>query len=314
VGRMRGTHENRADFVKFGSDPDERALLLRIATLYAPPWHNGPQNAPHNQPQHNQPRGGRGAHEAAHEPGRDQEAARKLFPHAGARFAARLTAGHFGPMPDLARALYARAVAAIEARDYSRAATDLEPLLAGNPHETAFVYQYGVCLAGSGHLLDARQLFTQLLSREPFFPEAYVARAVVAARLGDATRARADLAQAAKNAPELAKSAEAQVAEELGKLGEPGAPGALLDELEKAVASEPWDGCVERALALERAVNAHRRHGDEVYQERLKALWDAALENPRQADRWAELAGYYIREAPVRSFRVAPFTEPVPVR
>ena len=40
---------------------------------------------------------------------------------------------------------------------------------------------------------------------------------------------------------------------------------------------------IQRALALHRAMNARRLRGDEVYQDRLEALFDRLVERPSDA-------------------------------
>ena len=86
-----------------------------------------------------------------------------------------------------------------------------------------------------------------------------------------------------------------------------GEPGALLDALLEAARKKAgWEELVAKGGDLLRAQNAHRRRGDEWYQDRRRVLEFAAIDEPMNPDRLADLGHFLLREADVRGESVEP--------
>jgi tetratricopeptide (TPR) repeat protein len=235
-----------------------------------------------------------------------RQTARGKFAEAGAWFAARMKAG-----PDLGRALFTRAKQRLSRQQFIEALADLEVLRRTYPKDMAVLYLHASSLLELDDPATARQEFTQTLTLYTQFARAYLGRAVASAKLGDARRARADLATAAEIDPAAAEPIRQVVEKRLAALrtaASEGKPEELLAALlaEAAKPEGTLADLVRKATALDRAVTARRLNADEVYQARLKVLEDAQRNEPKSPDRLADLAEFLTREAKARLERSVP--------
>ncbi|HEX6078278.1 MAG TPA: hypothetical protein VF197_01540 [Methylomirabilota bacterium] len=168
-----------------------------------------------------------------------------------------------------------------------------------------------------GRAATARRELTRGLTAEPRAASGYLGRALAAARLGDVTRARADLDTAARYDPAAAGRARAAIEHEMTAGREENTVETLLAALEVAAgAGAPQERLVGHATALHRAMAARRLRYDEWYQDRVRELSDAVSAAPRSAGPYAELARFLIEESNLayRGEDVEPRHGPQPYR
>lgn len=229
-----------------------------------------------------------------------REAAKQKFPQAGAWYASRMK-----ETPSLTRYLFVRAKQRVQRGQFALALDDLDYVRRRYPKDMAVLYYHAVCLTATGDAATARQEITEVLTACTNFGLGYSARALASAKLGDARRARNDVAVAATLLPRDAERVGALVEKELAAL-KADAPAGQPHDLRKALAlaahagNVPFAKLVEQAVALHKAVMVRRLQEDEVYQTRLKAHEDAVRSNPGNPDTLVALADFLTREAQAR--------------
>ncbi|MCC7420526.1 MAG: tetratricopeptide repeat protein [Planctomycetaceae bacterium] len=207
------------------------------------------------------------------------------------------------------QALFALGVAQFNASDFPAARRSFEAVLVKYPYDWTSRYYYARCVLETGDPEAARNELTYLLCWARFLPEAFVARALCAARQNDLKRAEKDLATAKRLDPLKAAEAENAVAQARAN---PAAAGEAADVaawdklLEDAKRNVKFDDLVASALSLRQSVDARRRRWDEIYQDRLFELMSAARANPGNADRTADVAEFLRENHRVRGLQVAP--------
>ncbi len=143
-----------------------------------------------------------------------------------------------------------------------------------------------------------RKLLTLSLTNAPAYPEAYVAHAFNAARLGDERRARADLDVLQKLKPDLATKYRAQVEKEIAANKAAGDWHLIYDTLVKeARGGALMEPLVQRAIEFQRAANNGRRHYDEWYQDQWRQLDAAAGAVPKDPTPLAKAARFLLEES-----------------
>ena len=157
-----------------------------------------------------------------------------------------------------------------------------------------------------GRPATARAEYTLALTISPRLGVAYLGRAEAAGMMGDVVRSESDL----KLAQGLGLDVQA-VAQRLGPLVAGGAgpedPVALLGELDQAAeAGEGVAQLVPLAERLHRAMNARRLRYDEVYQDTLRRLDDAARADDKDVEARLSLAEYLLNELDNRGESVEP--------
>ncbi|MBK6942909.1 MAG: tetratricopeptide repeat protein [Planctomycetes bacterium] len=176
--------------------------------------------------------------------------------------------------------LWSRGRARCDRGEWAEAAADLDAAIARWPDDpTVLYYHAGVRLA-VGDLETARRAYTRVLTSDTTFVNAYLGRALAAARMGDATRANADVAVIAKLAPDVAKTNEGAVAKALR------------------------DARVPSVFA------AARRRYDETYQDGLRERESRVRERAQDAEARADVAAWLYEHIDVPRERVEPRGEP----
>ena len=232
-------------------------------------------------------------------------AAKQRLPQAGAWYASRMKSA-----ASMAPILFQRAKQRFAQKQFAAALADLDDVRTTAPKDPAALYFHAACLLGTGDAATAWQEFTQVLTQFTSFARGYAGRAEAAAQLGDARRARADLAVAVSLRPADAEQFRAAVEKSLAELKE-AAPTEKPEALREAIWKSAQSGAafgqlVEQAAALHKAVLSSRLNDDEVYQQRLKEFEDAVRADPKNPDRLTALAEFLTREAKARYERRAP--------
>ena len=155
------------------------------------------------------------------------------------------------------------------------------------PDDPQTQYLVGDSWNALGRPATARKQLTLALTNAPENPDAYVARALAAARMGDEQRARADLGVLQKLKPEYYSKYKPDVEKEIAANKVSGDWHVLYDNLVKeARAGAPMETLIEHAMQFVRAANNGRRHYDEWYQDQwhqLDLAMAAASERSRAA-------------------------------
>ena len=232
-------------------------------------------------------------------------AAKQRFPQAAAWYASRMK-----NTPEMVQALLHRGKQRFGQGHFAAALDDLDYVHQKQPQDMAVQFFHAGCLLSTGDPATAWQEYTQILTQFTAFGQGYAYRAQADASLGDARRARADLAIAASLRPQDAAKFQGLVDRQLATL-KAGAPSESPDVLRAALEKAALDGAplpqlVEQAVALHKAVQVRSLREDEVYQQRLKALEDVLRADPRNVDRLVALAEFLTREAKARYERFAP--------
>ncbi len=224
--------------------------------------------------------------------------------------AGQLFAERYLKRPELAAANLERAKQSFAGQDYEATLRDVERALAAQPSDPDLRFRAAESWLALGRPATARREYTIALTNRTDFVAAYLGRAVAAARLGDAARARADLDIAAKLDAAAAGKARRAVEIELARQRVDGAPHQLLAELEGAARSgAPMEQLVRQAVKVHEVAGPQRLRYDEIYQDRLRGLESAATAAPKNPDRWVELSRYVLTESDNRGEQVEPRRE-----
>ncbi len=209
--------------------------------------------------------------------------------------------------PDLAPVHLERAKQLHAARQYEAALTELKYARAAYPDHPEVIYYIADSWLALGRPITARREFTIALTLRTNFADAYAGRAMAAAKLGDARRARIDLDIASRFDAVAAKRARITVETELIKQRVNGPLSEHLSALDRAAASgAPVEQLIPLAIQIHKAAGAQRLRYDEIYQERLRQLEEALRASPGQVDPYVNLAAYLIAEADNRGEKVEP--------
>lgn len=234
-----------------------------------------------------------------------QQAARERFSAAAHWYVTRVKA-----VPALTSLVFQHAKQRFQRQQFAAARGDLEAIKANSRQDMALLYYHARCLLATGDLLGGWKELTEVVTRFTSFGLAYAARAEASAGMGDARRARSDLALAISLRPADAQSFAARVDAALSKLatGAPTEkPDALRAALEQAARTTVGlDELAARAAAVVRASRARSLEKDEVYQQRLKTLEDAVHGRPGLAAPLLALSEFLASEAQARYERHAP--------
>ncbi len=185
-------------------------------------------------------------------------------------------------------AAWKRGKARADSGDWVGAATDVARAFQAWPEDPLVLYYQAGCRLAANDPITARRLYTRALTDKTDFTNAYLGRAIAAARLGDAARAHADLAQVTARNEKLGKDNVANVDRQLADS-----------------AKNPDEGVRALLPAL-----ATRRRYDETYQDGLRAREEAVNRAPNDADARAELADYLYMHVDVPREKVGPRDEP----
>ncbi len=230
------------------------------------------------------------------------------FPRAGAMFAQRRQGA---APPQLGGVLLDRIKANMKDRQYAAAVKDLDSLLAASPEDDNLLLLHADALLALGDYTGSRSEYTRVLTNQPTWTGAYLARAQAAAHLADAARARSDLAIAGKLGAKDVDAVGQEVNRVLAGI-RPQAPAEALAQLDRAVRAGEGDArLAELALAVEQAVNARRLRYDEIYQDRLRMLDEARRADSKNPDRLADLADFLFAESSPPFEQVEPRSWPV---
>ena len=157
-----------------------------------------------------------------------------------------------------------------------------------------------------GRPATARAEYTQALTIAPQLAAAYLGRAEAAAMMGDSGRAELDLKLAQQNGIDI-KPHVFRLVPILSRSVNKDDPAALLAELDQA--AEGGAGVAQLvpvAERLHRAMNGRRLRYDEVYQENIRRLDDAARADDKNIDARLSLAEYLLNELDNRGETVEP--------
>ena len=217
--------------------------------------------------------------------------------------------------PELAAANLARAKQRVKGKGQGSPLVQAQRVLAAQPSDPEARYLVAKSWLDLGRPAAARKEFTIALTNRTDYVEAYLGRAMAAARLGDAKRARADLEVASKLDRAAAGPVRSAVEAELAKQRVEGSVHRLLEELEQAAGSQaPMDQLIELAVNVHKISGEQRLRYDEIYQDRLRVLEDAVRADPSNPDKLARLAEYLVEEADNRGETVEPRRALVPYR
>ncbi|MCZ7644586.1 MAG: tetratricopeptide repeat protein [Planctomycetota bacterium] len=207
------------------------------------------------------------------------------------------------------QALFALGVEQVLGGDFAAARRNFADVLVKYPYDWTSRYYYARSLLETGDPELARRELTYALCWKRFLPEAFAARALAAARQGDARRAKADLEAAARLDPRKAAAAQPAVDEALRRsAGAAGGGGAALWDalLASAKGGATQEELIAAALKLRQSANAGRLRWDETYQDRLHELCAAARAKPGDADRLADAGWFLYEHREVRALQVEP--------
>jgi tetratricopeptide (TPR) repeat protein len=208
-----------------------------------------------------------------------------------------------------AQALFALGVEQFNKKDFSGARRSFHNVTLQNPNDWTGRYYYARALLETGDPELARGELTFVLCWKRFLPQAFAARAMCAARQNDLNRARTDLETAKRLDAAVSAEAESVVAQTQQQPPPAGAEkdAAAWDRLlTSAKDKRPFEELVTSGLELRHSVDARRLRCDEVYQDRLHELAEAARAEPGSADRLADVAEFLRNNQEVLSLRVCP--------
>lgn len=231
---------------------------------------------------------------------------------AAAAFAERAKAGAGASAetaPAVSESLFRRARERYDRQDYTAALEDVESVRRAAPDDPAVLNLHAWCKFRLNDLETARFQFTRALTLKPDLADAFLGRAAVAAKMGDARRARADLASASARDANAARTLDGLLGKSLETwLTDAPARSAndLLDGLLADARTARFEALVEKAIAVRNASGANRIRYDEAYQDQLSALDAARSREPRNPDRIAAEAAFLYRAASVQRERVGP--------
>lgn len=207
--------------------------------------------------------------------------------------------------PELASRNFAWAQQLMSANHLPAARDVLKIARSAYPQDADMAATSGNLWRLAGRPVTARRDYTISLTMNTAHAAAYAGRAEVAAIMGDARRADADLAQAKLyGAPEV-KYIKPRIEQALARQSEKKDPVALLAELDKASGNGATiEALLPLAQRLHRAAAANNRQYSELYQDQLRGLEDAVRRNPGNIDTWVALAQYLVDEVAVRGEQV----------
>src|SRR5581483_7736212 len=217
--------------------------------------------------------------------------------------------------PELASANLAYAKPRIAGKGQGTPLVQAQRALAAKPSDPEARYLVAKSWLDLGRPATARREFTIALTSRTDYVEAYLGRAMAAARLGDVKRTRADLEIASKLDGAATGKVRPAIETELAKQRVEGSADTLLGELEQGVKSgAATEQLIALATKIHKVAGEQRLRYDEIYQERLRVLEDAVRATPKNPDKLADLAKYLIEEADNRGERVEPRRALVPYR
>ncbi|MGQ0812359.1 MAG: tetratricopeptide repeat protein [Nitrospiraceae bacterium] len=227
----------------------------------------------------------------------------------------RLFAEKWLKRPELASINLARAKESIKGKGQGSPFVQAQRVLAAQPSDPEARYLVAQSWLDLGRPAIARREFTIALTNRTDFTAAYLGRAMAAARLGNAKRVRADLDSASRLDGAITSKARGAIEAELAKQKVEGSADRLLGDLEQAAKSDtPLGQLIEVALKVHKITGEQRLRYDEIYQDRLQVLEDAVRANPKNPDKFADLAQYLVEEADNRGEKVEPRRALVPYR
>ncbi len=223
-------------------------------------------------------------------------AVREAMRQAGAWFANRAAT-----RADLAPAHLARARSLYDQRDYHAVLQTLTYVRPLDPTSADVHYYTGNSWLALGRPATARRELTIALTSATRATGGYLGRAYAAARLGDAVRARSDLARASTYEAGVEAKYKTSVEQDIASNRADGQPEQLLAALESSARSgAPLESLIVQATVLHRAMAPRRLRYDEWYQERLRELEEAVGAAPRSAAPYVDLGRFLIDEADLR--------------
>lgn len=210
--------------------------------------------------------------------------------------------------PELASISVARAKQASGGKVTSGGLAHVQRALGANPGSPDAHYEAGKAWLEAGRPATARKEFTIALTFKTDMSDAYLGRATAAARMGDEPRMNADLEIYKTLGGWLStRSAKSTVEGQLSQYKVTGAVDKYWSELQEAVKTgKPMERLIEIATKVHRVKSEQRLRYDEIYQDRLRILYEAVRGNPKNPDALVDLAAYVIEEADMRGERVEP--------
>lgn len=204
-------------------------------------------------------------------------------------------------LPDLAPFHLTRARNLFESGQYRDAAVSAAMVRANFPGDSEAAYLAAQSWLELGRPATARGIFTIALTGRTDFGEAYLGRAISAARMGDGNRAKSDLEIAEKIDAESARRTRATVAAALDGNRVEGPAEMLLSGLEQSARSGAGMAMlIDQAVSVHRAMATPRLRYDEWYQDRLRTLEEAVRDRPTDPDRLVALAQHIAAESNLR--------------
>jgi D-arabinose 1-dehydrogenase-like Zn-dependent alcohol dehydrogenase/tetratricopeptide (TPR) repeat protein len=208
-----------------------------------------------------------------------------------------------------------RAKQSLTGKDYDATLRNVERALTSHPGDPDVRFAAGESWLALGRPATARKEYTIALTGRTDFTTAYLGRAMAAARLGDARRARADLDSASRLDSAAAGKARAAIEAELDKQKVSGSAEKLLADLEQGARSNlPVEQLIDVATKVHKITGDQRLRYDEIYQDRLRGLEETVRTNPKNPDKLADWASYLIEESDNRGEKVEPRREVVQYR
>jgi tetratricopeptide (TPR) repeat protein len=212
--------------------------------------------------------------------------------------------------PDLANAVRQSQPPLSLETDYAQRMTRM--LQTGNPTDPVWLNDFGNLHLTIGRYTGARRYSTLLLLEQPTNPNALLRRAWAAARMGDTTRARADLETAARLDAAATAKLRPKIESDIAAYQPAGSVELALAALDDAArAGQPLPQLIARARQVHSAFAAQRQ----IYEEKYaadRASFEASLRaQPASADVRANYARLLVTEADMN--RRAYTVEPRPV-
>lgn len=199
---------------------------------------------------------------------------------------------------DLAEAHLARAVTLHNSGKFADVIQTAQYIQPSYPDDPETLYLAGDSWNALGRPVTARKSLTRALTQSPEYPDAYVARAFAAARMGDEQRARADLGVLQKLKPEYYAKYKPDLEKEIAANKVTGDWHAMYDNLVKeARTGATLETLVGHAMQFVKAANNGRRHYDEWYQDQWHQLDLAIAANPKDPGPLAKAARFLVDEA-----------------
>ncbi|HVW04931.1 MAG TPA: tetratricopeptide repeat protein [Vicinamibacterales bacterium] len=216
---------------------------------------------------------------------------------------------------DLAPAHAARAKTLHDSGQYEAALREIDLARTAYPDNADLVYLSANCWLALGRPATARREYTLALTSRTDFAPGYLGRAAAAARMGDRARMTADLATAARLDSAATSRARGAIEADLSRQHVDGDAARAWADLDAAAQrGDSADQLAAIATRIHKIAGGQRLRYDEIYQDTVRTLEDAVRANPRQPDRYADLARYLVTEADNRGEAVEPRRETVEYR